>query len=209
MLLLDAPSITRAIQFCNIDPTVVERESARFASGILDPDDAGFLVARVLDYVEPVMVPVLTRALELRARQPDRAIVEAAGHRLHFTPAVGLCIRPGLEQVVTWIESGRPAPIRFCGEDEINGSCFERHPGRLVKTIRILLLLIGVRPNVRDKRPPALASRCPPRSISPRSLGSALIMSIAAGTCALRAPTARFRKQRCQEPFIDFCEGIV
>src|SRR5262245_53356280 len=85
----EARSISLVIQFCDINPAAVECESTRFASGILDPDDAGTLSACMLDNVEPVISPVLTCALELGARQPDRAIVKAPGHRLDFAPAIG------------------------------------------------------------------------------------------------------------------------
>jgi len=66
MLLLDVPSTGRAIQLSNINPAVVEREGSRLARRVLDANDAGVLVVRVLEDIEPVVCPVLARPFELR-----------------------------------------------------------------------------------------------------------------------------------------------
>jgi len=68
MLLLDVPSTGRAIQLSNINPAVVEREGSRLARRVLDANDAGVLVGRVLDDIEPVVCPMLARPFELRVR---------------------------------------------------------------------------------------------------------------------------------------------
>src|SRR5437867_879105 len=72
---MSAPSVSGAVEYGDIDPAMIEGESARFADRILDADDARALVTHVLNHVEPISLAVLTRTVELRVGKPHRPVV--------------------------------------------------------------------------------------------------------------------------------------
>src|SRR6266571_594929 len=85
-------STGRGIRFSGRSPAAIEREGSGLARRVLDANQTSSLGPGVLHDVEPVVRPVLPRALKLPARQPDRPIIKTAGHRFHFAPAVRLAI---------------------------------------------------------------------------------------------------------------------
>ena len=62
----------------------------------------------MLNHVQPVRSPVLSGAVELRARKAHGPVSQRAGHGLDFDPADSLASAVALVQVVSWVPFRRP-----------------------------------------------------------------------------------------------------
>ena len=101
-------NLSTVVNLSDMYPTMIESESSRLFNRIVNTHDTTFfVVARVLDDVQPISIAMLTGTLKLRMRHPDWVIIEAARHGFYLDPANGLATFCRFEQVEAGIVGGR------------------------------------------------------------------------------------------------------
>ena len=145
------PVFSFRIHLSDVAPATVKRECTSLPGGVLDVNNPRRLISGVLDNVEPVVCSVIACAFELRAREPDWAVIEAVGHRFDFTPAHWIAVEPIFEQVKAMIVSGSPLPVRKSTQDEIDGFLFQSHTSRVLQTIRVGLIIVVMDSHIGDE----------------------------------------------------------
>src|ERR1035437_1923431 len=102
---------------------------------------------------------MILRTRELRVRDANCAVGQTARHGLDLAPSLGRSIVAWVEQVISGIVDRCTLPLGLAGQNEIYRLCFEGHTSFLVKSIGIVIVLVGLGSDIGDEGSPARTAR--------------------------------------------------
>src|ERR1035437_5795793 len=102
---------------------------------------------------------MILRTRELRVRDANCAVGQTARHGLDLAPSLGRSIVAWVEQVISGIVDRCTLPLGLAGQNEIYRLCFEGHTSFLVKSIGIVIVLVGLGSDIGDEGSRARTAR--------------------------------------------------